>query len=45
MHVEYSHKYLLSQMEQFAKNTGFRIIENFTDSREYFVDSLWQVCK
>lgn len=42
IHVEFSHKYLLSQVELLAKNSGFEIVKHFTDSRNYFVDSLWK---
>jgi dimethylhistidine N-methyltransferase len=33
IHVEYSYKYMLPQIEEFAQLTGFKTIENFTDSR------------
>lgn len=45
IHVEYSHKYLLSQIQQYALMHGFKMVKNFLDSREYFVDTLWQVNK
>lgn len=45
IHVEFSYKYLLSQIEEFAQNAGFKIVNNFTDTHNYFVDSLWQVQK
>jgi L-histidine N-alpha-methyltransferase len=45
IHVEYSHKYLLTQIAEFAYTTGFEIVQNFTDSQHYFVDSLWRVVK
>lgn len=45
IHLEYSHKYLIPQIEKFANSTGFQVIKNFTDSRQFFVDSLWQVKK
>lgn len=41
VHVEYSHKYLLSQIEELARLNGFQKINHFLDSRHYFVDSLW----
>jgi dimethylhistidine N-methyltransferase len=43
IHVEYSHKYLPSQIDQLAQETGFVIVDKFTDSRNYFMDTLWQV--
>lgn len=45
IHVEYSHKYHLSQIENFAKNNGFEIVHHFFDNKYYFVDTLWQVKK
>lgn len=45
IHIEYSYKYQLSQLNQLAKTTGFVLLENFIDSQGYFVDSLWQVKK
>jgi len=42
IHVEFSHKYLLSQIENLAKEAGFAIVEHFFDSKNYFVDSLWK---
>ena len=45
IHMEYSYKYLIDDIEFLAANTGFRIEEHFSDSKGYFVDSLWQVNK
>ena len=45
IHVEYSYKYLLSDIQQLAEDTGFQILENFTDQKHYFIDSIWQVSK
>lgn len=45
IHMEYSYKYLPSDIEFLAKNTGFEIVENFTDGKGYFIDSLWRVKK
>lgn len=45
IHVEFSHKYLLSQIEELAMETGFEILSNFTDEKNFFVDSLWRVNK
>lgn len=45
IHVEYSYKYLLSQIEDFALQNGFVPIQNFIDSDGFFVDALWQVKK
>jgi len=45
IHVEYSFKYSLTQINSMAQQTGFRVIENFSDSKRFFVDALWQVNK
>lgn len=42
--LEQSYKYLLAQIEDLAKGAGLGIIKNYTDTKEYFVDSLLQVC-
>lgn len=45
IHMEYSFKYLKADIENLAKEAGFEIVENFTDSKGYFVDSVWRVVK
>ena len=45
IHLEYSFKYLLKDIEFLAKEAGFQIIENYYDKKGYFVDSLWRVDK
>ena len=45
IHTEYSYKYLVSDIEQLAGETGFEIYEHFFDSRRYFADSIWRVYK
>lgn len=45
MHTEYSYKYLESDIELLAKETGFTIEKQFYDSKNYFVDSIWKVNK
>ncbi len=45
IHLEYSYKYLQSDVETLAKSTGFKVIDNLYDSQKYFCDSLWQVIK
>jgi uncharacterized SAM-dependent methyltransferase len=42
IHTEISQKYDVRMIEQFAETTGFDIIKNYSDSRGYFVDSLWK---
>lgn len=45
IHMEYSYKYLESEIADLAKNTGFKILENYKDSNQFFLDSLWKVKK
>jgi uncharacterized SAM-dependent methyltransferase len=45
IHMEYSYKYLESDIEDISSSTGFEIMENFKDGKGYFVDSLWKVKK
>ena len=45
IHVEYSHKYLLSEVKEFARQSGFKIIKSYTDSKNHYLCSLWQVEK
>lgn len=41
IHMEISRKYSLREIEDLAHQCGFEVKKHFTDSREYFVDSLW----
>ena len=45
IHLEYSYKYLLADIDAMARETGFDKLQHWTDSRGYFADSLWQVRK
>ena len=45
IHFECSYKYRYSQIEQFAKDSNFKILKNFEDFKKYFALSLWQVQK
>ena len=45
IHTEYSYKFLVSDIEKLAKETGYTIIEQLFDSEMYFVDSIWKVEK
>ncbi|WP_159519652.1 L-histidine N(alpha)-methyltransferase [Sunxiuqinia indica] len=40
--MELSQKFDYQGIETLAQNHGFKVVENFTDNRNYFVDSLWQ---
>ncbi len=43
IHTESSYKFNDRDILELAGDTGFTVADNFYDSREYFVDSLWQV--
>jgi uncharacterized SAM-dependent methyltransferase len=45
LHTEYSYKYLASDIDQLAEETGFEVHEHIYDSKSYFVDSIWRVQK
>ena len=45
MHLEYSFKFLKSDIEFLCEQTGFVVEKNFTDKNDYFIDSLWRVRK
>ncbi len=40
--TEVSRKFTVEDILDLAEHTGFEVIENFTDSRSYFIDSLWK---
>lgn len=42
IHMEYSHKYLISQIEELAKESGFTVIKHFFDKKRFFVNTLWR---
>ena len=45
IHLERSHKYTQREIQELAKISGFDIVETFTDSDNWFADSLWRVRK
>ena len=45
IHTEYSYKYLESDIQELATETGFVIEKQLYDSKKYFVDSIWRVQK
>ena len=45
IHTEVSHKYLPSDISSLAEETGFEVVDEVSDSRNWFVDSLWRVAK
>lgn len=45
IHTENSYKYLVSDIESLAAETGFSVVTHFFDSRRFFADSVWRVEK
>ena len=45
VHTEYSYKYLESDINALAEETGYKIEKHFYDSKKYFIDSIWRVQK
>lgn len=45
LHLEYSFKFLESDINYLSDQTGFKVESHFTDENNYFIDSLWQVVK
>jgi len=45
IHVEYSYKYLESDINAIAKETGYIVREHLYDPKRYFIDSIWEVKK
>lgn len=43
IHVETSQKYLLSQVNELACQTNFKVVTNFMDEKHYFLNALWCV--
>lgn len=45
IHTEYSYKYLLSDTERLAVQTGYRTVRRFYDEKRWFTDVMWEVVK
>lgn len=45
IHTEVSHKYLAGEISSMADETGFEVVDELSDSRGWFLDSLWRVRK
>jgi L-histidine N-alpha-methyltransferase len=45
IHTEYSYKYLESDIELLAQETGFVTVQQLYDSNRYFTDCIWEVHK
>ena len=42
IHMEISQKYDIKMIEQLANDSSFEIVEGFTDSKNYFLNSVWR---
>jgi L-histidine Nalpha-methyltransferase len=42
IYMEMSQKYDLEMIQELAENSGFEIVRNFTDNRQFFMDSIWK---
>jgi dimethylhistidine N-methyltransferase len=40
--MEISQKYNIDEIETMAKETGFKIVNNFYDSKNWFLDTVWE---
>lgn len=45
IHTEYSYKYLRTDIDALARDTGFEVEAHFEDERGWFVDAMWRVVK
>jgi len=45
IHTEVSNKYLSGEISSMAEETGFEVVDELSDSRSFFLDSLWRVRK
>lgn len=43
--MEMSQKYDLHMIHSMAEQAGFEVVRNFTDERQYFMNSLWKIKK
>jgi dimethylhistidine N-methyltransferase len=45
IYMEISQKYTLEMLEELAEKSGFRIVKNFFDSKNYYTNSLWKAVR
>ena len=45
IHTEFSYKYTPSEIRALAKDTGYEVIDDFSDSKNYYMDSFWKAKK
>ncbi len=43
IHTEISKKYSPEEIAWLANEAGYKVLRHFTDSRQYFLDSLWEI--
>lgn len=43
IHTEISKKYSPEEIDRLAEEAGYKVLQHFTDSRQYFLDSLWEI--
>ena len=43
IYTEMSQKYDIKMIENLAENCGYKIVRNYTDQRQYFMNSLWEI--
>ena len=43
IYMEISKKFDLQMIQTLAAKTGFEIVQNFIDSRQYYINSLWKI--
>jgi len=44
IHMETSRKYSQAKIAQLAETHGFRVVKNFSDSQNFYVNSVWEKC-
>jgi len=42
IHLEFSFKFNETEIETLCEQSGFRLVQHFSDPQHYFIDSLWQ---
>ncbi|WP_316803126.1 L-histidine N(alpha)-methyltransferase [Pedobacter nototheniae] len=43
IYMEISQKYSLTEIDELARFTGFKVVQYFSDQQKYFVDAVWKV--
>ncbi len=43
IHTEISKKYSPEEIDRLAEEAGYKVLRHFTDERQYFLDSLWEI--